>query len=153
MLHHADEADGVTIVTNLNGVLCRYLNRLDAKSPWGGFYFEIDPNFKRDGLTNARIDVEYLTTQNNGFRIQFDGTRNGRHDAYVPAVPEDSTLTRWVTGAYYARIPVVGTWAVATFQITNATFMNSLNGHADFRLEVAPPELYVRRVTVTRVHP
>jgi len=33
---------------------------------------------------------------------------------------------------------------------TNAVFMNSQRDGADFRLEVVPPDIYVRRVTVTR---
>jgi len=51
----------------------------------------------------------------------------------------------------YARILTVNTWATATFHVTNAVFQNGQNGDADFRLEMAvPPEIYVRRVTVTR---
>jgi hypothetical protein len=148
--HLPDVGDGRTVVTNLDGVPCRYLNRLGARSPWGSMYFEISPSFKRDGLANARIEVEYLTTRSNAFRVEFDGIENGRSRTYVPVLPTNANLTRWVTGVNYARAPVVGAWDVATFEITNATFRNSQNGGADFRFEVVPPEVYVRRVTVTR---
>jgi hypothetical protein len=36
------------------------------------------------------------------------------------------------------------------FHIRNATFENAQNGGADFRLTIRPPDLYVRRVTLTR---
>jgi hypothetical protein len=42
------------------------------------------------------------------------------------------------------------TWETATFHVRGATFNNSQNGGSDFRFSVNPPELYVRRVTVTR---
>jgi hypothetical protein len=116
-------------------------------------YFELNPTFKSVGLMNARIEVEYLTTQSNAFRLEFDGLDHGRARSYVPVLPTNATLTRWVTGVSYARAPVVGAWAVATFEITNATFRNSQNDGADFRFEVVPPEIYVRRVTVTRREP
>ena len=36
------------------------------------------------------------------------------------------------------------------FSVADGSFKNSQNGKADFRLEVTPAEIYVRRVTVTR---
>lgn len=145
-----DVSDGITLETNLAGVPCRYLNRLQSRSPWGSFYFEISPGFKRAGLTNAQIEVQYLVKQNNGVRIQFDGIDRGRASSYVVAVPTGANIIRWVTGAIYGQTPMSGTWTTATFEITNAVFQNSQNGGADFRFEVAPAEAYVRRVTVTR---
>lgn len=148
-----DVSDGITVVTNFLGVPCRYLRRTESRSPWGSFYFEISPSFKRAGLTNAQIQVEYMVTHNNGVRIQFDGIERGRAISYVVAVPTGANVVRWVTGAIYGQTPVSDAWTTATFEITNAVFQNSQNGGADFRFEVAPPEAYVRRVTVTRRNP
>jgi hypothetical protein len=41
-------------------------------------------------------------------------------------------------------------WETATFHLRDAAFEGSQNGGADFRFEVLPPELYIRRVTITR---
>jgi hypothetical protein len=150
--HLFDESDGRTTVTNLEGILCRHLNRVGKA--WGYLYFEVSPSFKLAGLTNARVDVEYLTRRNNYFRLQFNGIEDGTNRNYLPVLPTGASVMRWPGGIEHARIPVVGAWAVATFQLTNANFRNGQNGGADFRLEVAsPPEIYVRRVTVTRETP
>ncbi len=151
--HLTGIGDGQTVVTNLNGITCRYLNRLPEKKVRGSFYFEISPSFKRNGLTNARVEVEYLVPRPNAFRVEFDGVENGRNRSYVTVLPMGANVMRLGTSAIYARAPVVGAWALATFEITNATFQNSQNDGADFRFEVVPPEAYVRRVTVTRCNP
>jgi len=41
-------------------------------------------------------------------------------------------------------------WQTVTFRVTDASFMNSQNGGADFRLEATPLEIYLRCVSVTR---
>lgn len=151
--HLTEIGDGQTVVTNLNGITCRYLNRIPENKVRGSFYCEISPSFKRDGLANARVEVEYLVPGPNAFRVEFDGIENGRNRSYVTVLPVGARVVRPGASALYARAPVVGAWAVATFEITNATFQNSQNDGADFRFEVVPPEAYVRRVTVTRRNP
>ncbi len=143
-----DVSDGVTVVTNLDGVTCRYLNRTTERKFSAYYYFEISPSFKRLDLTNAEVEIELLTKRRSDIRLQFDGIEEGVGPAHVPTLPVGAPVVRY--GANFGRIPVVGAWTVATFEITNAIFQNSQNGGADFRLEVVPPEAYVRRVTVTR---
>src|SRR5262249_6713451 len=44
-------------------------------------------------------------------------------------------------------------WLKATFHVRNASFQNTQRGGGDFRLWASPPELCVRRVTVTQEPP
>ena len=99
---------------------------------------------------NARVEIEYLARPDTAFRLQFDGLDRNVHQKYQPVLPNGATVLRFGTGADYGRIPTPGVWSVATFHLTNAVFMNSQRDGADFRLEVVPPEIHVRRVTVTR---
>jgi hypothetical protein len=41
-------------------------------------------------------------------------------------------------------------WKLAKFDLVGARFLNSENGHADFRLDVSDPEICVRRVALVR---
>ena len=99
---------------------------------------------------NARVEVEYLAKKDTAFRLQFDGLDGDVHQKYQPALPVGARVMRFGTGADYGTIPTPGVWSVATFHLTNAAFLNSQRDGADFRLEVVPPEIHVRRVTVTR---
>lgn len=149
--HLADESDGRTRIETRNGAVCRYLNRVADNKPFGFLYFTLAPSFKRDRLKHARVDVEYLALRPGYFRLQFDGMEGDTRRKYQSVLPVDAQSALFGPRAMYARIPTVGTWAAATFHITNAVFQNGQNGDADFRLDVAvPPEIYVRRVTVTR---
>jgi hypothetical protein len=148
--HQADEPDGRTQIANLDGVMCRYLNR--TNKPFGYLYFSVSPTFKRDGLKDARVDVEYFVKKRTTFRLQFDGMKDEARHKYITVLPERAQVVRFGGNAEFARLPTVGAWSVATVHITNAVFKNGENGDADFRLEMSPAEFYVRRVTVTREH-
>jgi len=137
-------------VTTLEGAPCRYLNRLSEGRMFGSLYFKISPSFKRDGLKNARVEVEYWGRTGTAFRLQFDGMDGDTPRIYQPVLPEGASVMRFGTGADYGTISTPGVWSVARFHITNAVFLNSQRDGADFRIEVVPPELYVRRVTVIR---
>jgi hypothetical protein len=148
---HFPEAGGrgnVTINQVVDGVPCRYLQRPGRYC--GSLYFEIGPEFKSKSPINARVDIEYLAKPDTAFRLQFDGMDGTVHRKYQPVLAKGATVMRLGTGADYGRIATPGVWSVATFHVTNAVFMNSQRDGADFRLEVVPPEIYVRRVTVTR---
>jgi hypothetical protein len=154
-LRHVDDVgDGRTVVTNVNGVPSRYLNRLNSRNPLGALYFEICPSFKAGGLSEALIEVEYLTPSNNAFRLQYDGEQNGRRSSYVSVLPiawpNQPNRLRYLNRNAYMISPTNWVWSTATFQVANALFRNSQNGDSDFRLEVTPSEIYVRRVTVKR---
>ena len=45
---------------------------------------------------------------------------------------------------------VIGAGQTVTFRVRDGLFENSENGNSDFRVEVSSPEIYVRRVSVTR---
>ncbi len=134
----------------LEGVPCRYLNRVQEGRMFGSFYFAINPSFKSDGLKNARVEVEYLGNKDTAFRLQFDGMDGDTPRSYQPVLPEGARVMRFGTGADYGFISTPGIWNVATFHITNAVFLNSQRDGADFRIEVVPPDLHVRRITITR---
>jgi hypothetical protein len=148
--HLANEGDGRTRIETIDGVVCRYLNRVADGKQFGYLYFTLNRSFKHDALARARVDVEYLTRHPGYFRLQFDGEEGGTRHKYTSVLPGGAQVVRFGSRAEYARIPSVGTWAVATFHVTNAVFRNGQNGDADFRLEAVPPEIYVRRITVTR---
>jgi hypothetical protein len=141
---------GPASIEFINEVPCRDLDRLGEGRMFGSLYFAISPSFKRDGLTNARVEVEYHARKDTAFRLQFDGMDGDTHRMYQPLLPEGARVMRFGTGADYATIPTPGVWSVATFHITNGLFLNSQRNGADFRLEVVPPKIYVRRVTVFR---
>jgi hypothetical protein len=146
--HLAAEADGRTTLTNLDGVACRHLNRVGRSS--GFFYFTISPSFKRAGLSNALCEVEYLCPARGYFRLQYDATEFDTHRPYKSVIDEGGTPVRLGGNNDHARVPAVNSWETATFRITDALFDNSQNGGADFRLEFLPPDVFVRRVTLTR---
>ena len=120
---------------------------------YASLYFAISPSFKGNGLKNAWIEVEYLAKKETAFRLQYDAMQKENHQMYLPLLPEGARVMRFGTGADYATIPSPRVWSVAKFHVTNGAFMNSQREGADFRLEVVPPEIYVRRVTVTRGSP
>jgi hypothetical protein len=113
-------------------------------------YFAISPGFKQAGLKDARVEVEYLTKTSTYFRLQYDAMDGESHRIYRPALPENTPVTKLGMGADYAISATTGTWSVATFHLRDALFANSQRDGADFRLEVIPSEIYVRRVTVVR---
>jgi len=146
--HHADEPDGRTQIENLDGVPCRLMRR-ENKS-FGFLYFAISPSFKRERLANARVDVEYFVKKRTYWRLQFDGVKGDAVHHYVGVLPEGAPVVKFTPTTDFARLPEVGSWGLATFHLTNAVFRNGQNGDADFRLEINPAEIYVRRVTVIR---
>jgi hypothetical protein len=148
-LHHlAAEADGRTTLTNLDGVVCRHLQRIGRSS--GFLYFSISPTFKGAGLTNARCEIEYYCKTSGRFRLQYDAMEPERHRAYKSVIAQEGPTIQYSDNLQFTRVAVPNTWRTATFLLTNGVFLNSQNGGADFRLEVSPPDIYVRRVTLTR---
>lgn len=145
--HRADEPDGRTQVGNLDGVTCRHLNRAPKN---GFFYFALSPSFKQNGLKNARVDIEYFVNRPTFFRLQFDGMKGETPHKYVTVLPERAPVARFGGNVEFGRATTIGSWSVATFQISNAVFRNGQNGDSDFRIEVSPGEMYIRRVTITR---
>jgi hypothetical protein len=143
-LEHAFfEADGFTTLTNVEKVACRSLSLTHESRSKGYFYFAIDPTFKRQDITRVRIDVDYFDGQQGVFGIQYDARREGESRG---------------NAAYRQLLPNVALrdsrkWLTAKFHIKDAAFLNSQNGNADFRLWVSPPELCVKRVTITRESP
>lgn len=148
--HLGEEGDGRTTIENVNGVPCRYLNRAGQGKQFGYLYFTIHPSFKRDGLKEAVIEFEYLARRSGALRLQYDGMEGEVHRAYKSAVSPVGTTVRFGPQIMFNRMPGSNGWQTMSFRVTDGAFMNSQNGDADFRLEVVPPEIYVRRVTVRR---
>jgi len=148
--HVADEPDGRTTIETLDGVPCRYHNRKSANKTFGYVYFAIHPDFKRDELKAARIEIEYRVAVPTFIRLQYDGLEGETHKRYKAAPPSVARTATLGTGIRFAPVQGSNQWQTATFNVTDGVFMNSQNGGADFRLEVTPAEIYVRRVTVWR---
>ncbi|HWN96663.1 MAG TPA: hypothetical protein VNT99_16660 [Methylomirabilota bacterium] len=147
--HLARESDGRTTLTNIDGVACRYLDRRPRS--FGYVYYAIAPTFKGNELNAARIEIEYRAHHSGVLRLQFDAMEPERHRPYKTAAPVSGQQTSLGDVQGFLRLRASNGWQTATFYATNGNFMNSQNGGADFRLEVTPSEIYLRRVTVTRV--
>jgi len=148
--HLADEPDGRTTIETVDGVPCRHHNRKPANKSFGYVYFAIHPDFKREQLKAARIEVEFRVPSQSAIRLQYDGLEGDTHIRYKAAAPVLARTTTLGTGNGFAPVQRSDQWQTATFFAKDGVFMNSQNGGADFRLEVTPPEIYVRRVTVAR---
>ena len=147
--HLADEPDGRTTIETLDGVPCRYLNR--KPKSYGYLYFAIHPDFKRDELKAARIEIECRTATTVLVRLQYDSLGAGDlHTRYKAASRSGAETATQGPSSRYTMIRATNQWQTLTFDVADGAFMNSQNGGADFRLEVSPAEIYVRRVTVAR---
>jgi hypothetical protein len=132
------EKDGLTTITNVNGVRCRELRPRDGRQ--GFVYFIIDPTFKDADATNVRVAVDYLDVSDGRFTMQYDAS------AHLKASNAIYTST-----SKTVRLKGSETWKTAQFYLQNCSFANSQNGGGDFRIQATPPErLFLRRVTVTR---
>lgn len=150
-LKHLDkQADGRTTVERLDGVLCWYLDRTPEGKTFGYLYFAIHPDFKERPLKTARIEVEYLVTNSGFLRLQYDASEGDTTKPYKGVPAQGGTTVKLGTAGGVSRIQGTNTRQKATFYVADGAFRNSQNGRADFRLEVVPPEIYVRRVTLTR---
>ena len=82
-------------------------------------------------------------------RLQYDGTEGALHKRYKSAPPGGAEMSLGAD-TRYTVLRESNQWQTVTFDVTDGVFMNSQNGGADFRFELSPPEIYVRRVTVAR---
>jgi len=141
--HNHKEKDGLTTIVKVADVPCRYLNQKERGRAEAFLYFALDPSFKAGDARNVKIEVEY-------FDVVFDDPPTSISLQY------DATSVPKTTSAAYRRVNQsvllrgANEWRTATFRVRGATFANSQNGSSDFRICARPPELYVRRVTVTR---
>jgi len=145
--------DNASIRETLNGIPCRHLQRPGRYN--GSLYFVVGSDFKTGGLMDLKVEIEYLVKKDAAFRLQFDGQDGLVHRSYQPVLADGASVLKFETGADYGKVANadLGRWSTATFHLTNAVFLNSQKDGADFRLEVVPPDIYVRRVTVTHVTP
>jgi hypothetical protein len=146
--HLSEQGDGRTVVTNLDGVICRHMQRPGRGN--GFLYFTINPSFKRDGLKNVRCEIEYYSPIRGTLRLQYDAVEFDTHRAYKSVAAENDATIRYGGGVEFTRVAAPQVWQTVTFRLVDGVFANSQNGGADMRLEVSPPDIYVRRVTVTR---
>lgn len=137
--HLPDWPDGWTRADALDGVPCRYMNHRAPNLAGGAYlYFAVHPSFKRAEIRYARIEFQYFAPSPVRMKLQYDGFEDGRRRLYKPA-------------GEVLQVPSSASWQSAVFHVAEPAFMNSLHGGADFRLDVSPPEIYVRRVTMTRM--
>ena len=142
--HNDKERDGITTIVRVDTTPCRLLNHKANGRDQAFLYFSIEPAFKATGATNVRVDVEYfdvlLDERPTSFGIHFDAASSG---SVLSARYRSAGKTVTLTGA--------NRWITTSFFLRNATFKNGQNGQSDFRIYARPPDLYVRRVTVTRM--
>jgi hypothetical protein len=143
VIHMATERDGLTEIATLSGKRCRKFNLPPATDgagrPRGYFYFALDPSFKQADARSVKVEVEYFSESKAFLGLQYDANASPR-----------SLRTFYTRTGPAICLDGAKLWETATFHIRDGAFENSQNGGADFRLEVRPPELGVRRVTVTR---
>jgi len=137
-LRHAEHEDGRTATAVAGGRACRVTQR--KGKPVSYLYFQIDDSFKWARAMDVVVEVEFFDGDTGSFTVQYD--------AHDPAAPFD--------GAYKAASEVVhmkgtDTWITSKFLLQQARFANSQNADADFRIAADAPELFVRRVTLTRI--
>ncbi|MCX8107501.1 MAG: DUF5010 domain-containing protein, partial [Verrucomicrobiae bacterium] len=116
-----DQPDGLTKPDSIEGVVCRSV--VKSQHPGRYIYFRIDDSFKWAHTMLVDVEVEYFDSSPGWFRIEFDGS-----DTNAP-----------FQGAYTASRTVVTLnglrrWLRASFRLTDARFLNSQNGGADFRI-------------------
>jgi hypothetical protein len=140
--HNFREKDGLTTIVKVGEIPCRLLNMKETRQE-GYLYFTLDPAFKKGEVRNVRIDVEY-------FDVVFDDSPSTFGIHYDGTGLSTSSKAAYKSANKSARLGGSNTWQVATFHLRDASFNNAQNGRSDFRISVKPPELYVRRVTVTR---
>jgi hypothetical protein len=135
--HAAWERDGQTTPSTVDGVPCRRL-KLTEFDP-GFVYFAIHPTFKNRSVKNVTIEVEFYDQGAGQLGLQYDASKTSRQPnaAY--------TYSKEIVSVTDSRL-----WRTASFRVRKAAFQGAQNSGADFRLWVSPPDLYVRRVTVTR---
>lgn len=140
--HSFREKDGLTTIVKVDETPCRFLNMKDTRQE-AYLYFTIDPAFKKGDVRNVKIEVEY-------FDVVFDDSPASFAIHYDSTGVSRSSNPAYKSANRTVRLNGSNKWQVATFQIRDAAFINSQNGRSDFRISVRPPEIYVRRVTVTR---
>jgi len=132
------QRDGLTTIQTFNGVQCRYLNLTQNRTTLY-FYFRIDPSFKQADAKAVAIEIEYFNPKPGVIGIHYDS---------LDAPDRGNPIYR--DAIHPVRMTESGTWQTNTFYTKNAGFGNMQNAGADFRIWAKAPELYVRRVTVTR---
>ena len=142
--HNDKERDGVTTIVRVDTTPCRLLNHKPNGRAEAFLYFSIEPAFKATGATNVRVDVEYfdvlLDERPTSFGIHFDAAASG-----------STPSSRYRSAGKTVTLTGANRWMTASFFLRNATFRNGQNGQSDFRIYARPPDLYVRRVNVTRM--
>lgn len=142
--HNDKERDGITTIVKVDDVPCRLLNHKERGRAEAFLYFSIEPAFKATGATNVKVDVEY-------FDVLLDETRTTFGIHYDVAGAGGSLGSRYRSVGKTVMLSGANKWLTTTFFLRNAAFKNAQNGQSDFRIYVRPPDLYVRRVTVTRL--
>ena len=98
----------------------------------------------------ARIEVEFFSRRSGYLRLQYDAVEGDNHKPYKSAASDGPEMINLGTVRGFTRLVQSNGWQTVAFRVADGAFGNSQNGGADFRFEITPPEIYVRRVRVTR---
>jgi hypothetical protein len=134
--------------TEVGKLPCHSLTVKPGKVAYIGF--RVDPVFKRRGLTNVAVTIDYFDDTFGNFGIEYDG-----FDAQAPDRSEKGEL-RFVVYHHgeYTQAPETVTlecsrgWRTATLHLRDVRFQNSQDGNADFRLKISGRRFFLRRVTL-----
>lgn len=136
LLHLNHIKDGLTLLTNGHGSTGIHLRRPSHLN--GYIYFQVDPSFKREKAADYMVEVEFYDRTNGVLMLEYDASTDATGKKAYVASGQAVTLRNSQS------------WATASFQLPGATFRHAQNSGADFRLNVKPADLFVRRVILKR---
>ncbi|MBK9139944.1 MAG: DUF5010 domain-containing protein [Verrucomicrobia bacterium] len=131
-------ADGATTPAQIGGRACRVV--APTMYPGRYVYFQIHDSFKWADRMLVDVEVEYFDQGSGTFRIEYDGPD--------PNAPFNGAYT---ASATTVRLANSRQWKTAQFRLTEARFLNSQNGGADFRIAVQGDPVHFGTVTVSRL--
>lgn len=136
-----------TVATTLGGMKCRQLKH---RGHYGYIPFRIDPSFKRQGLTNVLVTVDYFDSSLGELDIEYDAResdtpdRGGKKSVRL-VVYQHGEYTPTEEKSYLKKSQQ---WEQAKFHLTNVRFENSQDGNADFRLRISASEFNLRQISL-----
>jgi hypothetical protein len=103
-----------------------------------------------DENRNIASGLYFLSPRLGFLRLHYDALEGDNYKPHKPAAPEAANAIDFGAAKGFVRFDASNGWQTLTFHVADSAFANSENGAADFRFEITTPEIYVRRVSVTR---
>jgi len=143
-LNETNASKGLRLIDNEDGLTAPAIAagrpaRAMKNSATGGhyIYFAVDDSYKWASVMNTLLDVEYFDAAKGSFTVEYDG-----NDLEAPF---NGAYTRCEESV---RLTGSRTWKKTTFRLLDASFLNSQNRGADFRLVLETPEFLVSALTL-----